>query len=177
MRRKAVFLDRDGVLNRARVRKGRPFPPASLAELEILDEAVAACALLRETAFVLVCVTNQPDIMRGTASPSDVHAINAQVQDVLRLDAVLTCPHDEEDNCACRKPKPGLLLRAADEFGLELGASFMVGDRWRDVEAGKRAGCQSVFIDHDYAEQQPLAPDYTTRSVLDAARWILSQPH
>lgn len=177
MRRAAVFLDRDGVLNRARVRGGRPFPPASLAELEILDEAVTACALLREAAFVLVCVTNQPDIIRGAVNPWDVHAINAQVRDVLRLEAVMTCPHDESDNCDCRKPNPGLLLRAADEFGLELGASFMVGDRWRDVEAGKRAGCQTVFIDYNYAEQQPFAPHYTTRSVLDAAHWILSQRH
>jgi D-glycero-D-manno-heptose 1,7-bisphosphate phosphatase len=110
----------------------------------------------------------------AAANPSDVDAMNAQVWDLLRLDAVRTCPHDDDDNCDCRKPNPGLLLRAADEFGLELGASFMVGDRWRDVEAGKRAGCRTVFIDYDYAEQQPLGPDYTTRSVLKAAYWIVS---
>ncbi len=174
MRRRAVFLDRDGVLNRALVREGRPFPPASLGELEILNEAVEACSLLRAGDFLLICVTNQPDVARGAATRQEVDKINARVRDALCLDDIRSCPHDDGDNCDCRKPKPGLLLGAADDLGIDLHASFMVGDRWRDIEAGERAGCRTVFVDRDYSEPRPDAPDYATRSVLDAAHWILA---
>lgn len=174
MLRRAVFLDRDGVLNRAIVRDGKPYPPASLAELDITEEAIDACTLLRGQGFALVCITNQPDIARGTACRDDIDAMNARVQQTLQLDRVLVCPHDDATECQCRKPRPGLLLAAAQDLGIALDASVMIGDRWRDVEAGRAAGCRTVFIDRNYREKRPAAPDYTTPSLREAAHWVLA---
>jgi D-glycero-D-manno-heptose 1,7-bisphosphate phosphatase len=171
----AVFLDRDGVLTRAFAVDGRPYPPRSLAALEILDEAVASCRLLREAGFKLICVTNQPDVARGLLSPNELARINTAVAARVGLDAVRVCPHDDEDRCRCRKPKPGLLVDAAAEFRLDLERSYMVGDRWRDVDAGVAAGCRSIFIDRGYAERQPTAMVRRCASLAEAARFILFQ--
>ena len=168
-RRKAVFLDRDGVLNRASVRGGKPYPPRSLQEVELLDGVQEAAGRLRAKGFLLVAVTNQPDVARGTASVKGVEAINALLVDRLGLDLVKTCFHDDDDECACRKPKPGLLLDASRQLDIDLGASFMVGDRWKDIAAGEAAGCTTVFVDHGYAERQPESPDYRCGSLLD---WV-----
>lgn len=172
--RKAVFLDRDGVLNRATVRDGRPYPPGSLAELEVPPGVKEACAALRASGFLLVVVTNQPDISRGTQSRQSVDEINLYLQRELQLDAVRVCAHDDADRCACRKPAPGLLLDAARDFGIDLGKSFMVGDRWRDIEAGRQAGVRSVLIDYQYQEKR-VSPDYIVQNLSDAADWILTQ--
>ena len=171
---RAVFLDRDGVLNAAVVRDGKPYPPAALDDLEIMEEARLSCALLRDAGFKLICVTNQPDISRGTADRSEVDRINARVMSELGLDQVRVCPHDDVDNCACRKPKPGLILDAASQFGLDLANSFLVGDRWRDIDAGKAAGCFTVFVDRGYRERQPTNSDFVARSTLEASRWIVA---
>jgi D-glycero-D-manno-heptose 1,7-bisphosphate phosphatase len=169
----AVFLDRDGVLNKAFVRDGKPFPPRSLGELEILPGVENACADLRGAGFRLIAVTNQPDIGRGTQPREAVDEINRALQRRLHLDDVRVCPHDDGDRCGCRKPAPGLLLAAARDWGIDLAASVMVGDRWRDVESGRRAGCKTVFIDHGYSEKRPDAPDLTVATLQDAVSWIL----
>lgn len=171
---RAVFLDRDGVLNRAVIRDDKPYPPASLDELEILTEAREACSLLRGAGFKLICVTNQPDVARGSADPDAVGAINARICVELGLDKLYTCPHDDGDDCDCRKPKPGLLIRGAREFRIALNESYMVGDRWRDIEAGEKAGCRTVFVQRHYRERQPRLADATVNSTLEAARWILA---
>jgi D-glycero-D-manno-heptose 1,7-bisphosphate phosphatase len=149
--RPAVLFDRDGVLNRAVVKAGKPYPPASVGELEIIPEALALLPVLAAK-YLLVAVTNQPDVARGIQSRSVVDTINARLLDALPLTAVLVCDHDDADNCGCRKPKPGLLLQAARLYDLDLSQSFMVGDRWKDIEAGHRAGCTTVFLDYHYAE-------------------------
>lgn len=169
-----MFLDRDGVLVRAFVRDDIPRPPASVDELELLPGVEDACAALRAGGFLLICVTNQPDIARGTATADEVDAINDRVRDLLDLDDVLTCPHDDIDDCDCRKPRPGLLLGAAARHDVDLGASVMVGDRWRDIEAGRAAGCRTVFVRHGYAERQPEDPDLVTDSLGAAVSWILN---
>lgn len=163
--RPAVFLDRDGVLNAAIVRDGQPYPPGSLAEMTLVPGVQEACARLKQCGFLLIVVTNQPDIARGTATNAAVEAINAALQAKLGLDEVCICPHDDADACVCRKPKPGLLLAAADRWKIDLANSFMVGDRWRDIEAGRAAGCRTVFIDYDYAERRPDAPDMVAPSL------------
>jgi D-glycero-D-manno-heptose 1,7-bisphosphate phosphatase len=170
----AVFLDRDGVLNRAIIREGRPFPPATLEEFEILPEVPEACKVLRKAGFVLLVVTNQPDIARGVLDRAVVDELHEFVLRNLPVDRVYICPHDDADGCECRKPGPGMLLKAADELGLDLEGSFMVGDRWRDVEAGRRAGCRTVFIDRGYLEPTPTDPDATVRDLGEAAVWITS---
>src|SRR5579871_4281109 len=136
--RRAVFLDRDGVINRAVLREGRPFPPATLAELRILAGVRDACRKLREAGFALILITNQPDIARGTINASEVTQIHERLKTYLKLDDIRVCPHDDGDHCACRKPQPGLLLDAARRWNIDLASSYVVGDRWRDVEAGQR---------------------------------------
>lgn len=156
------------MLNRALVRDGKPYPPADLSQLEILAGVPEACRLLRERGFLLIVVTNQPDIARGTQKAGTVDAINDYLQRELRLDAIRICPHDDADACACRKPRPGLLLQAAEDFDISLSGSWMVGDRWRDIEAGRRAGCPTVWIRYPYQERQPEQFDYSAPSLREA---------
>jgi D-glycero-D-manno-heptose 1,7-bisphosphate phosphatase len=172
---KAVFLDRDGVLNDALVRDGKPFSPMAIAEVVIPPDVPAALAVLRRNGFRLIMVTNQPNIARGTQSRESVYAINRHLQERLGLDAAEVCEHDDVDNCDCRKPKPGMLLRAAKRDRIALAESFMVGDRWRDIEAGRRAGCRTIMIGHGYGEEIKSPPDVTVASLGEAANWILAQ--
>jgi D-glycero-D-manno-heptose 1,7-bisphosphate phosphatase len=174
MMRPAIFLDRDGVLNRAEVRNGTPHPPASLQELQILPGVARALSALKASGYALVVVTNQPDVARGTATRQSVEDIHHRIRSELCLDAILACFHDNADDCDCRKPKPGLLLRAARDFGLDLASSFMIGDRWRDVEAGERAGCRTFYIDCGYDERPPASYDYRVGSLPEAAGILLA---
>jgi D-glycero-D-manno-heptose 1,7-bisphosphate phosphatase len=171
--RRAVFLDRDGVLNRALVRDGKAYPPRSIAELEILPGVEQALAALRKAGFLLVVVTNQPDVARGTTTRDAVEKINAALSARLPIDEFRTCFHDSSDECDCRKPKSGALLFAAVDHDIDLYDSFMVGDRWRDTEAGHRAGCRTFLIDYGYNEKQPEAVDYRVSSLLEASKIIL----
>jgi D-glycero-D-manno-heptose 1,7-bisphosphate phosphatase len=175
MTQPAVFLDRDGVINRAFIRDGVPRPPASLAALEILPSVPEALRALRAHGYSLVVVTNQPDVARGTCSRALVDSINRRLKQRLQLDAILTCFHDNAERCECRKPKPGLLLQAAHEFDINLPLSFMVGDRWRDLEAGKRAGCRTFFVDCGYQDEPPSASDFRVESLMQATEIILAQ--
>jgi transaldolase len=173
--RPAVFLDRDGVLNEAIVRDGKPFPPATPDELILCDGAREALAELRRAGFALICVTNQPDVARGTLPAATLEAINARLREALGLDDVLVCSHDDVDGCACRKPKPGLIHEGARRHGLDPSRSYLVGDRWRDIEAGAAAACKTVFVDRGYAERGPsVPPDARVGSVTEAARWIVA---
>lgn len=171
--RRAVFLDRDGVLNRAIVREGKPYPPSGLAELEVLPGVHQAVRKLKDAGYLLIVVTNQPDVARGTTTREVVESINARLAQQLALDEFRTCYHDGPDRCDCRKPKPGALLAAAREHDIDLAASFMVGDRWRDTEAGRAAGCRTIFINYDYDEKRPEQFDYTAKSLAEAADIIL----
>jgi D-glycero-D-manno-heptose 1,7-bisphosphate phosphatase len=175
MSRRAVFLDRDGVINRAFVRDGSPRPPSSLQDLEILPSVPEALSALKAHGYCLVVVTNQPDVARGTSSRELVDSIHERLSREIDLDAILTCFHDGTDECECRKPKPGLLYRAAEEFRIDLPSSFMVGDRWRDMEAGRRAGCRTFFVDRGYEEQMPCSYDFRVESLAEAAGIILTQ--
>jgi len=172
--RRAVFLDRDGVLNRARIRDGKPFPPMGLEELEVPADVPKALHNLQKNGFELVVVSNQPDVARGTLSREKVKLINQALASRLPLDDILICYHADEDGCACRKPKPALMLEAARRHHVDLSTSFLVGDRWRDVEAGHNAGCKTILIDNGYCEKPPAhEPDARVRSMQEAADWIL----
>lgn len=171
--RRAVFLDRDGVINRAIVRDGKPYPPQSLAELEILPGVADALELFRAAGYLNVVVTNQPDVGAGKQRREVVEAINAFIVENLSIDAVKVCYHVAADHCECRKPKPGMLLEAARELGLDLSASYLVGDRWRDIDAGQAAGVQCFFIDYAYGEKRPDKPYVAVKSLPDAAALIL----
>jgi transaldolase len=173
--RRAVFLDRDGVLNRAVVRDGRPYPPADAASMDFYPEAVGLLSDLKARGFVLLCVTNQPDVARGTRTPENVRAMNLRATEELPLDGLYSCFHDGPDGCDCRKPKPGMLVRGAAEHGIDLRRSFMVGDRAGDVGAGKAAGCVTLLIDRGYSEPSPdPPPDYTVTSLAEAVSRIIT---
>ncbi len=168
-----MFLDRDGVLNAAIVRDGKPYPPASLEELVIAPDAKAALSRLRTAGYRLVVITNQPDIARGVQRRDVVDAINNALAAALPLDEIRVCDHDDADRCECRKPAPGLLTRAPHH---DLQRSVVIGDRWRDVEAGRRAAVGGVvLIDRGYAEAMRSQPDVRVTSLSEAADWILQR--
>jgi D-glycero-D-manno-heptose 1,7-bisphosphate phosphatase len=172
---RAVFLDRDGVLNAAAVVDGVPHPPRSVEETEILPGVPEACSRLHEAGFLLVMVTNQPDVARGQTSAETVQEINAAVSKAARIDDVRVCFHDDAEACNCRKPNPGMLLDASRDLGLELSRSFLVGDRWRDIEAGRRAGVTTVLVDYGYEESKGVSPAKTVRDLEEASEWIIGQ--
>ncbi len=172
--RRAVFLDRDGVINRAVIKNGKSYPPGSLAEFEILPGVREAIAALREAGFLVIVATNQPDVGAGRQRVEVVEAMHARLRQELAVDDIRVCYHVDADRCECRKPLPGMLLDAARSWDIALGASFMVGDRWRDVEAGRAAGCRTALVDHHYAESVPEAADVTVDSLAAASRWILA---
>jgi D-glycero-D-manno-heptose 1,7-bisphosphate phosphatase len=171
--RAAVFLDRDGVLNEALVRDGVPRPPAHLGEFKLLAGVPAALARLAGAGFALVVVTNQPDVARGTQTRERVEGLNERVRATLPVLDVLTCFHDDADDCNCRKPRPGLLLEAARRWRLDLERSFMVGDRWSDIVAGRAAGCRTVLVEMPYSDRGRCSPDWCVADLTEAADWIV----
>ena len=173
--RAAIFLDRDGVVNRAIVRDGRPYPPASPAELEILPGVPEAVAALRSAGYRLVIVTNQPDVANARQTREGVEALHDRILSAVPVDDIKVCYHDDRDGCGCRKPKPGMLLEAAAEWSLDLSSSYMVGDRWRDIGAGKAAGCRTILVGSGYGEPMPILPDAVVNSLYEASTWILSR--
>jgi D-glycero-D-manno-heptose 1,7-bisphosphate phosphatase len=172
--RPAVFLDRDGVINRNFVRDGVTVPPATPEQFEFLPGAIEAARRLREAGFVLVVVTNQPDVARGSTTRERVEALNDLVRAALPVEDVLSCFHDRGDGCDCRKPLPGMLLNAAARWGLDLGRSFMVGDRHSDVLAGRAAGCRTVLVVTPHSDADKCQPDHHATDLAAAAEWILS---
>ncbi len=173
--RRAVFLDRDGVINRAIVRDGKPFPPANLDQLEVLPGVREALEKLHAANYLLIVITNQPDVARGTSKKEDIEEINTHLSSQLPIDKFKTCYHDSSDGCSCRKPLPGSILDAAKEYEIDLSKSFMVGDRWRDIEAGAAAGCKTFFVNYRYLEKMPDTPDFIVSSLLEAEKIILGE--
>jgi D-glycero-D-manno-heptose 1,7-bisphosphate phosphatase len=173
--RRAIFLDRDGVINRPLIRDGKPFPPVSVDEFEILPGVAEACEALKRLGFLLVVATNQPDVGRGTLGREEVETIHRWLSQQLPIDCLMVCFHGGVafgDPCDCRKPQPGMLLKAAEALKIDLAKSFMIGDRWRDVDCGFNAGCQTIFIDWGYEEKLNRDPDFRARDLLGAAQLI-----
>lgn len=170
--RPAVFLDRDGVINRAFVRDGHPFPPMSVDEVEILPGVADALGRLKRAGFALVVVTNQPDVARGRRRREVVEAINAKLADALPIDEFRVCYHDDEAGCACRKPRPGLLIQSPS---YDLPRSIMVGDRWRDIDAGHQAGVgMTILVERQYDEPCHREPHVRVQSLAESVPWILT---
>ncbi len=172
--RRAVFLDRDGVINRSIVRDGKPYPPGSDAELEILAGVRGALVSLRSTGFLNIVVTNQPDVATGKQKIEIIEVMHRRLRLELALDDIKVCYHTDADQCDCRKPNPGMLLEAAKDHDIDLRQSFLVGDRWRDVAAGQAVGCGCFFVDYEYQEQRPKKPFVAVKSLSEAAALILS---
>ena len=166
--KRAIFLDRDGVVNKIIIRNNLPFAPTSFKELEILPGVKESISRLKKLNFICLVVTNQPDVSRGKIERRSVIEINNYLKDEIKLDDIFVCYHDDQDNCKCRKPKPGLLLEAAYKWNVDLIKSYMIGDRWKAIEAGQSVGCKTIFIDCDYEETKPKKPDFTTDSLINA---------
>lgn len=172
--KRAVFLDRDGVINRPLVRDNKPYPPTRVEEFELLPGVVEACRALKAAGFLLVVATNQPDVGRGTLARETVESMHASMCAALPIDRVEVCYDSGESGpCEFRKPAPGMLLRAARELDIDLRQSSMVGDRWRDIDCGVNAGCRTIFVDHGYDEALHAMPDFRVGSLAEAAEVIL----
>lgn len=170
---RAVFLDRDGVINRAVVRNGKPFPPATLAEFELYPGVPEAVRALKSDGYRIIVVTNQPDVATGKQRREVVEAMHQRLCRELPIDAVKVCYHVDADDCSCRKPKAGMILEAAMEWFVDLKQSYMVGDRWRDIAAGKTADCTTILVRGNYEEQEADSPDAVVDSLFEASEWIL----
>ena len=170
--RKAIFLDRDGVINKIFIKNGLPSSPDTFDQLEILTGVKESILRLKKLNFLCLVATNQPDVSRGKIEKETIIKMNNYLKHEIELDDVFVCYHDDHDNCRCRKPKSGLLLDAAKKWDVDLKKSFMIGDRWKDIEAGKSAGCKTIFIDCDYNEKKPNSPNFTTDSLINAVRII-----
>lgn len=175
--RPAVFVDRDGVLNRTLVVAGKPYAPRRLADFRLLPFVAAGVESLRAAGFRVLVVTNQPDIGNGLVDPAVVEAMHARLRARLAVDEVLVCPHSQDAGCACRKPKPGLLIQAAARWSVDLQRSYMIGDRASDVIAGQAAGCFTIYVRRGYAEKEPQSYTERANSFAHAARIILRRAH
>jgi D-glycero-D-manno-heptose 1,7-bisphosphate phosphatase len=176
MKSRAIFLDRDGVLNRALVREGKPYPPPRVEDVEIYAGLREQLQRLKDQGFILIVVTNQPDVARGTTPKQTVENINGViVRELPAIDRVIVCFHDNGDGCNCRKPQPGMLLAGAAEFDIDLARSYIIGDRRNDIEAGIAAGSRTIFVDRAYQEPQPTQYDHKVYSTYEALKIIESE--
>jgi D-glycero-D-manno-heptose 1,7-bisphosphate phosphatase len=170
-RRPAVFFDRDGVLVKPVLRDGIPYAPLRHEDFSLLPGAVEAVALVRNAGFLAIVITNQPEVRRGQLDPALLAEFHQRLREQTLVDDILACPHDDRDHCACRKPKPGMILEAARRHGIDLSRSYLVGDTERDLGAAHSAGLPLILIDAPH--NQHLHPDHRARGVLAAAAMIL----
>ena len=152
MTNRAAFLDRDGVLVETLVRDGRAHAAVTLADFRISPDAPTQVARLKAAGLRPIVFTNQPELARGTLSPGVLDRMHARLRAAVEIDDILVCAHVDRDGCACRKPRPGMLETASRRWAIDLSASFVVGDRWRDVDAGRAVGCYTVLIERPYSE-------------------------
>ena len=169
----AVFLDRDGVINHAFVRDGKSYPPQTMGEFTLIAGVIEACEQLKAAGYLLIIVTNQPDVSTGKQEESVVCQMHDHLRKALPIDDIYVCYHVDADGCECRKPKPGMLVEAAKEYDIDLPHSFMVGDRWKDIDAGDACGCQTFFIDYNYKEKKPSNKACRVKNLLEASDIIL----
>jgi D-glycero-D-manno-heptose 1,7-bisphosphate phosphatase len=167
---RAVFLDRDGVVNKALVVNGKPHSPSSVEEVEIIPGVAQSVFELKNAGFEVIVVTNQPDIARKKITIEIIQEIHDFIKIETGINRFYFCPHDDIDYCQCRKPKVGLITQAASDLKIDLNQSYLVGDRWKDITAGQIAGCKCFFIDEDYSENKPKMP-YTEVNSLKEATW------
>ena len=147
---KAVFLDRDGVINKTIIKNGRVYSPMNLNEFEFVQNIAEQIKKIKDAGYYIIVVTNQPEIARGNIDIYELNKMTKNIKDNLPVNEILICPHDDADNCSCRKPKPGMLFDAAKKYEIDLIQSFLVGDGWKDMGAAKNAGCMGILIDTFY---------------------------
>jgi len=169
----AVFFDRDGVINKVMIQDGKPFSPRRFKEFKFVEGVENVLERLKREGFLNIIVTNQPDIARGLMEWKELNKMHEYIKENLPIDDIFVCPHDDKDNCECRKPKPGMFFEAAKKWNINLNASFMIGDSWRDIEAGKAAGCITILVDMPY--NQRVDPDYRVEKIEEVLSIISGQ--
>lgn len=178
MENKAIFVDRDGVINNVYIREGKSYPPYTLQELFLLEGVKDAFQMSKDMGFLNIIVTNQPDIANGKQSIEMMEKIHDFIKERVPIDDIFVCLHADRDQCLCRKPLPGMLLSAQEKWHINFKKSFLVGDRWRDIGAAQAVGCESFFVEYNYQEQRPSPPYYAVTSLKEAVEKIsnLTQP-
>lgn len=169
---KAIFLDRDGVLNKLILRNGKAQAPYTLEEFELYPGVIEALKVIKDQGYLAIVVTNQPDVSRGWVSRESVDLVNNRIRELLPVDDIKSCFHDNSANCHCRKPLPGMLTDAAREWDIDLSRSFMIGDRYGDIKAGHAAGCKTILIGAGDTQGSHPTPDYTAELLIDAVAFI-----
>ena len=164
MKKKAVFLDRDGVINEVIFRDNvKPIAPWSIEEFKLCDGITEPLRELKNSGYLLFVVSNQPDISKGLIDIQVVQQMNDIIASQFPIKKVVFCPHEDRHNCSCRKPKPGMLIKLAEEFGVDLKRSYMIGDNWKDIVAGEAAGCKTILIKRAY--NKTVNADYSVQSL------------
>lgn len=171
--KRGVFLDRDGVINEVVFRDGKPASPRSVSEFRFCEGVADALQRLSRAGLRLFVVSNQPDVVRGLLAPAVLEEINKTILDQLPVERILVCPHDDVDGCPCRKPKPGMLYEVAGSSGLDLSRCFLIGDSWRDVQAGRAAGCTTILLKRPY--NAGAIADYVFEKLSEAVDFILGE--
>ena len=169
----AIFFDRDGVLTVSKRIQGKGFAPRKLKDFCLYQDAIASTRKTRDAGFLNIVVSNQPDIATGLLKPSVLSEMNDILFQELALDDVFNCRHISENNCNCRKPKPGMINSAADKFNIDLSSSWIIGDRDCDIEAGINAGVQTIFVDRRWASENGFEADFRCKSLGEAVDFIL----
>ena len=162
---KAFFFDRDGILNKSILKKNKPYSPRNLRELRLNLELVEFIKKLKKKNFKIIVITNQPDIKSGKLNKYTLKVINLIIKKKFCIDDIFICIHGKNENCHCRKPKPGMIIKASEKWNINLKKSFFVGDRWKDMQAGEIMGCKTIFIDYDYNETQPKSYSYKFKTI------------
>ena len=168
----AIFLDRDGTLNKAFIKNGLPVSPSSFSEFKILPGVKSSIIKLKKLGFLCLLITNQPDVSRKKIKKKTVIKMNNFIKKKIKLDDVFVCYHDDKHNCDCRKPKPGLIIKAYKKWNIDLKNSFMIGDRWKDISAGKKVGCKTIFINNNYKKDKKIRANFTFKSLFKATNKI-----
>tara|TARA_B100001250_G_C19474946_1_gene646163 strand:+ start:174 stop:692 length:519 start_codon:yes stop_codon:yes gene_type:complete len=170
--KKAIFLDRDGVLNNVNINNGKPFSPSSFKDFKLLPNVKSTIKKFKLLNYLCIVITNQPDISRGKISKNEVIKMNNFLKKQIEIDDLFVCYHDDDDKCECRKPKPGLLFFAKKKWGIDFEKSYLIGDREKDIFAGNLAGCKTIFIDNDYGEKKPSSQNFTITSLEQSLKII-----
>lgn len=161
----AIFLDRDGIINVTNIINRKPVAIYNASQLVFVDGIVELVRYFCDLGFLIFCITNQPDISRGKLSEKNVLEINEKIMKELPIKKIYVCPHDDADKCECRKPKTGMLMEAKREYYIDMKSSWVIGDRWSDIECGKSAGCKTIFVDYGYSENLLSIPDITVKNI------------
>ena len=172
---KAIFLDRDGVLNKVILKDGKPLSPKNLSEFVLLDNVSEALAIFKKLDYLTIIVTNQPDIKTKKQTLKDLEITHKWIFDNLMIDDIFVCCHDDSDNCNCRKPGIGMLINASKKYKINLTKSIMIGDRWKDIKCGQLAKCKNNFyINYGYDEPSPTGKFINVSSLYECSKIVES---